>query len=247
MIIDAHVTLGKRFTGEEACLSDYMVQMRKHNIGATLICPMKPRSGAIREANDLVAEMTVDSDLKLFRAFRINPWDMEEFHSEMEMRTRRRKFIAAYMNPWEETFRCNDERIMPVYASLAAKRLPLVIETGFPWVSHISQLWEVARMFPGLKILATNAGQLDLSGLSFGGVKAVIAESPNLYLGTSAAVGADWLKGAAEYWARGRILFTSSYPVFEPEIECFRIDHGYMSEKTKKDIYYNNAAGFLGI
>lgn len=248
MIIDAHVKLGKHFTGYEAAQDAYVEQMKRYDIDCAVICPLKPPGYSVKKANDYVAAINAVRDGKtFFRAFRIDPWDRDEFFAEAGARRVGGHFIASYMDPWEDSFRCNDERVFYVYGHLEKMDLPLIIETGYPWVSHISQLWEIARMFPKLRILATNAGQLDLSGLSLGNVQAVLAESPNIYLGTSAAVGADWLKNAAEEWARGRVLFTSSYPAFEPEIERFRIDHGYMRADAKRDIYCNNAATFFGI
>lgn len=248
MIIDSHVKLGKHFTGYEASPDAYVEQMKKYAIDSAVICPLKPAGYSVRKANDYVDAIdSAHGGKALFRAFRVDPWNREEFLAEADVRTAGGRFIAAYMDPWEDSFRCNDERVFYAYARLEGMSLPLIIETGYPWVSHISQLREIARMFPKLRMLATNAGQLDLSGLSFGNVQAVLAESPNIYLGTSAAVGADWLKNAAEGWARGRVLFTSSYPAFEPEIERFRIDHGYMGEDAKMEIYSNNAAAFFGI
>lgn len=248
MIIDAHVKLGKHFTGYEASPDAYLEQMKKHGIDSAVICPLKPSGYSVRKANDYIASVDGKHEGKTFlRALRIDPWDRDDFFAETASRCANGHFSASYMDPWEDSFRCNDERVFYVYAQLEKMNLPLIIETGYPWVSHISQLWEIARMFPGLRILATNAGQLDLSGLSFGNVQAVLTESPNIYLGTSAAVGADWLKNAAEGWARGRVLFTSSYPAFEPVIERFRIDRGYMTDSTKMDIYSNNAAAFLGV
>lgn len=248
MVFDAHVKLGRHFTGYEAAPDAYVEQMKRYGIDSAVVCPLKPPGYSAQRANDYVAAIDSARDGKiLLRAFRVDPWNREEFLAEAGARSADKHFIAAYMDPWEDSFRCNDERVFYAYGHLEKMDLPLIIETGYPWVSHISQLWEIARMFPKLRILATNAGQLDLSGLTFGNVQTVLAESPNIYLGTSAAVGADWLKNAAEGWARGRVLFTSSYPAFEPEIERFRIDHGYMGEAAKRDIYSSNAAAFFGI
>jgi predicted TIM-barrel fold metal-dependent hydrolase len=246
MIIDCHVTIGSHFTGEDSLLPAYVSEMEKHGIDCAVLCPRKPVSYSAAEANDFLERVEGDAGKKFFRAFRIDPWRDKDC-GEIARRIGSGKFKAAYMNPWEDSFRCNDERVLHIYEYLQREKIPLIMETGYPWVSHISQLWEISKFCPELKLLATNAGQLDLSGLTFGNVSAVLSECKNMYLGTSAAVGADWLASAAGDWARGRVLFTTSYPMFEPDMERFRIDHGYMSDDLKLEIYEKNPEEFLGI
>jgi len=246
LIIDCHANLGDHFTGENVSPEAYLEEMRLHGIARALICPRKGLSYSAREANAAAARMCGREPNAFMRAFRVDPWQGEGALPG-EARGGENGVAAAYMNPWEDNFRCNDSRVFFAYEFLESHGFPLVMETGYPWVSHVSQLWEVAGMFPSLRILASNAGQLDLSGLSFGSVSAVLAESPNLYLGTAAAVAADWLKEAAENWAKGRVVFTTSYPMFEPEMERFRIDNGCMSDAAKREIYYDNPLRFLGL
>ena len=39
---------------------------------------------------------------------------------------------------------------------------PVMIQGGYPWVSHASQVGNLAKKFKEVKIILTNAGQLDL-------------------------------------------------------------------------------------
>jgi predicted TIM-barrel fold metal-dependent hydrolase len=246
MIIDCHATIGRHFTGDDVSIESYALEMEKRGIDEAIICPRKPPSYSAADANEFMSGLSGAAGGKRFhKALRIDPWRRESTFSDARRHIVSGDFRAAYMNPWEDSFRCNDERVMYVYKYLEREKIPLIMETGYPWVSHISQLWEISKLHPGLKLLATNAGQLDLSGLSFGNVSAVLGECMNMYLGTSAAVGAEWLKSAAEDWARGRVLFTTSYPMFEPEMERFRIDHGCMSAEAREEIYEKNPLRFL--
>lgn len=248
MIVDCHVTIGCHFTGEESVLTSYIEEMDRYGIDCALLCPKKTTSYSIPDANSQIEKIPSKIGSHCFyKALRLDPWHKETSHRVIENSFNNKKFIAAYLHPWEDNFRCNDSRVFYLYELLEQKSIPVVIETGYPWVSHITQLWEVSILYPNLRILATNAGQLDLSGLTLGNVSAVLKERKNIYLGTSAAVAADWLKEAAENWARGRVLFTSSYPMFEPEMEKFRIDHGHMSQKAKEEIYRESAKSFLAL
>lgn len=250
MIFDCLATVGRHFTGEDIFIDDYLTEMETHGIDRALLCPRKPKSYSAADANDFVRRIPDEIRGKRFlRALRIDPWRGEEMRREMQaafLSCTSSVFVAAYMHPWEDSFRCNDKRVFPFYEFLEGHGVPLVMETGYPWVSHISQIWEIAKLYPALKILASNAGQLDLSGLTLGNVSAALKVCPNIYLGTAAAVAADWLREAAENWAHGRVVFTSSYPMFEPEMERYRIDHGYLSDEMKREIYEANPKRFLG-
>ena len=69
----------------------------------------------------------------------------------------------------------------------------VIVEAGYPWVSQIFQIADLANRYPEVKFIATNAGQLDLSGDSMSNVSWVMDNSENIYLGTSGACGAEWL------------------------------------------------------
>ncbi|WP_301173687.1 amidohydrolase family protein, partial [Brevibacillus nitrificans] len=126
-------------------------------------------------------------------AVRIDPWKREKAIDEFEKRFTSPQFKAIYLHPWEEHFQCNNEIVYPVMAFAQERSLPVIIESGYPWMSHISQIGDLARLYPTVKILATNAGQLDLSGLTLGEVNRLLKKHENLYLGTSSAVAAEWL------------------------------------------------------
>jgi len=154
------------------------------------------------------------------------------------------KFI--FLNPWEDNFRCNNMIAYPVYEYAQIKNIPIILETGHPFVSHISQVGEIASKYPDLKLIITNAGQLDLSGFSLYDVSFMLNMHHNIYMGTAAAVGAEWLANQIDKVSKGRILFESGYPFFDIYMEKYRIANAYINDNSKDEVFYKSIQCLIG-
>ena len=247
MIIDAHVKLGACFSGKDHTAEDYLREMDANGIDRAVVCPNKPLSYQVEEGNDYVESLLERFGDRFIGAVRVDPWKRERAIGELDRRFRDGRNKAIYLNPWEENFQCNHGVTLPIMGYARDHRLPVMIEAGYPWVSHISQIGDLARKYPGVKILATNAGQLDLSGLTLGNVRFVLNKYQNVYLGTASAVAAEWLAELIQKTARGRVLFETGSPLFEVYLEKYRIDHAYIEDPEKKDVFWENASGFLSL
>lgn len=245
MVIDAHAGIGESFDRRHGNLEKYISLMEQNKIDRALLCPRKPLSYRAEDGNDAVERAMSDCAHLFWGAVRLDPWKGDQAIRELERRLKTPGFVAAYINPWEDSFRCNDEAVLPMYAALEQKNVPLILESGYPWVSHISQIGELALLYPRLRILATNAGQLDLSSLSFANVSHVLGRYPNLYLGTSSGNGSAWLKNMAENVSPGRVLFETGYPRYEPWTEKRRIELLPVSPEVKKEIFSSGLLRFL--
>ncbi|SMC88848.1 amidohydrolase family protein [Papillibacter cinnamivorans] len=245
MVIDAHARIGESFDRRHGKLEEYIGLMEQNRIDRALLCPQKPLSYRVEDGNDTVERAMSDYAHLFWGAARLDPWKGDQAIRELELRLKTPGFVAAYLNPWEDSFRCNDEAVLPMYAALEQKNVPLVLEAGYPWVSHISQIGELALLYPRLRILATNAGQLDLSGLTFGNVGYLLGRCPNLFIGTASCSGSAWLKDMAENVSPGRVVFETGYPRCEPWTEKRRIELLPVFPEIKKEIFSSDLLRFL--
>lgn len=243
MRIDAHVKIGDTFRGESIKIENYISEMEKNEIDKAILCPNKPRSYMVADGNNYVQSILERGDDRFVGAVRINPWHEEEALAELVKRVDA-GFRALYLNPWEEQYPCNSRILFPIMNRVKALGLFVIVEAGYPWVSQIFQIADLANRYPEVKFIATNAGQLDLSGDSMSNVSWVMDNSENIYLGTSGACGAEWL-AEMEQNHPGRVVFESNYPFMEPHIEIFRIEKGFMKENEKKRILGENIQNFL--
>lgn len=247
MRIDGHIKLGKTFRGENVKAEDYIKLMRQEKIDMALVCPNKPSTYMVEDGNQFVSELIAANPQIFWGAVRLNPWDGENSITELDRRLKENEnFKAVYLNPWEEQFQCNASLVKPIMDHVEKIKLPVIIEAGYPWVSQIFQIADLARKYKKLKFIATNAGQLDLSGSTLGDVARVMEKNDNIYLGSSGACGAQWMADIEKAYP-GKIIFETNYPFMEPHIETVRIEQGFMQDDEKQRIFGNNIRDVIGI
>lgn len=238
MIIDGHVRIGSSFNKTGLSIDEYVSHMESNNITKAVICPNKPISYLVEDGNALIAEICQKDPDKFIGAIRLDPWRLEASIGEIEKYSNiMDKFL--YLNPFEELFQCNDEILNPLLEMAEKLNYIVIVETGYPWHSHITQVVDIARRFPNLKFFATNAGQLDLSASTLDDVAVAMDKTPNLYLGTASACGAEWIKNIADKYS-SRVYFESNFPMMDPYLEIFRVTEGFFTKEQQEDVLYNN-------
>jgi predicted TIM-barrel fold metal-dependent hydrolase len=245
MIIDGCVKVGPSFDRKGKLVEEYLIEMDKNKIDKAVLCGNRPASYSYEEGNEYVAKaMKVYPD-KFFGAVRVDPWNWDKSRKVADKYIDNHSFQFIYLNPWEDNYRCNDQIAHAVYSYAAEKRIPIIIETGYPFVSNITQVGEMANKFNDTVFITTNAGQIDLSGFSLSDVGYMLGRYKNIYLGTGAAVGAEWLANQIENAAKGRVLFQSSYPFFDVYMEKYRITHAYVSDELKDAVLGANILALI--
>lgn len=245
MKIDAHVRVGSTFKGEDYPIEKYIELMKEEKIDKAVICPNKPQNYMVADGNEYIAKVLEIYPDRFWGAARINPWEKDKAIEELIKRVNQNKrFKFLYLNPWEEQFQCNDKMLYDIVNVAHNLKLSVIIEAGYPWVSQIFQIADLARNFREVKFIATNSGQLDLSGSTLGDVAFVMDKNENIYLGSAGACGGQWLADL-EKRHKGRIVFESNYPFMELHLEKFRIENGFMEDYEKKNIFSENILAML--
>ncbi|NLP29799.1 MAG: amidohydrolase family protein [Clostridiales bacterium] len=240
MKIDAHIKLGDCYTGETYRADDYLLLMEKHGIDLAIISPYKPLSNDLSEANERIAEYIEKFPNKFIGTVRVNPWQREEA-LKMAEQWLEKGFKGIHLFPWEETFQVNDELVYPLVELAEVRQVPVVIEAGYPIVSHVTKIADLAYRYPNVKFYMTNAGQLDLSGDSINDVGYFMELLDNLHMGTSSAVAYMWLASLIKDGKIGkRIHFESNYPFTDPYMEIYRIETNPITDHEKELVFFRN-------
>src|SRR5262249_13051165 len=71
--------------------------------------------------------------------------------------------------------------------------------------------------------VATNGGQINISGLGQEDAFLALEACPNLLVQTSGVYREDFLEGVVERFGAERLLYASAYPQFEPRLELLRV------------------------
>jgi predicted TIM-barrel fold metal-dependent hydrolase len=244
MIIDVFTLLGESIQGysqsEEALLS----LMDEAGVDRAVICPVKPRGYHLGPANDRVAAAAQRSD-RLIGFARVDPRLGDEAVRELDRAVAELGLRGLFLHPWEETFRINSPLVDPVVARAAELGLPLLVATGYPWLSEAPQVGDLARRFPSLQIIMSHGGQINISGLGQFDAWLVLQQHPNVCIETSGVYRQDFIEEAAQAFGPERVLFGSSTPRMDMRLEVERVRWAKLPDEARALMLGGNAARIL--
>lgn len=148
------------------------------------------------------------------------------------------------LNPAQQAFQINDELVHDVFDLADRKGLPVTIEAGFPVYSNPLQVAEAAQTFPDVSMIMTHCGQMLASAQNSGDALEALKSSRNLYAETSgvALTGLDgFIEEVVKEMGPSRLLFGSSSPFMDPEIEMQRVTIAQISDDAQRQILSSNA------
>jgi predicted TIM-barrel fold metal-dependent hydrolase len=151
------------------------------------------------------------------------------------------------LHPWEETFRVNDPLVDPVVEVARRHGVPVVIASGYPWLSEGLQVGDLARRFPDVSFVATNGLQINIAGLGQLDAELALADNPNIVIQTSGVYREDFLEGIVERYGVERLLYASAAPHFEPRLELKRVRWAHFTDEQQQALLGGNAARVFGL
>jgi predicted TIM-barrel fold metal-dependent hydrolase len=169
-LFDAHVHVGRDIDGFVAPYDDLMAFLRRYGVGhAFAFCMDEPdREPAFRAANDrtLAAGERSEGVLIPFVRLDLAQEPVEEATRCLDLGAR-----GIKLHPRAQGFLLNDERLAPVFALAAERRVPILIHGGRglpPIADHLSRLVDA---YPDAHLIIAHGGIADLAALSeaFGG------------------------------------------------------------------------------
>jgi predicted TIM-barrel fold metal-dependent hydrolase len=149
---------------------------------------------------------------------------------------------GLFLHPWEDAFRINE----PAVDAVVDGERPVIVATGYPFVSEALQLAELARRHPETTFVATNGGQINVSGLGQEDAFLALEACPNLFVQTSGVYREDFLEGVVERFGVERLLYASAFPQFDPRLELLRVRWApKFGEQAQAAVLGGNAARLL--
>jgi uncharacterized protein len=211
-----------------------------------IVCPLRPPEYDLGAANVAVATLASRRPETFVGICRVDPWQ-KGAAAAAEQAVDTLGLRGLFLHPWEETFRVNMPRVDEVVAVASARRLPVLIATGFPWLSEALQVADLARRFPESPFVLTTGGQINISGLGQADAELAVERNPNISLQTTGVYREDFILGIAARFGAERLLYASGFPQFEPRLERLRIEWApKLDEKAKHQILIDNAAALFG-
>jgi uncharacterized protein len=241
MIIDAHCTIGFgrhiRFSA-----ADLVQKMDQAGIDRAVIGPVNEHITVYnREGNQYIHEAVSRFSGRLIGFATANPWYGPPAVDEL-----RRAFDDGLrgltLNTALQGYFIHDELVHPLIHVAAEYQAPVYFHTATPIFALPFQLAELARCFPQVNFIMGHLGAADF----WTDVVPAASQSPNIYLETSLRSGIATIRNAVKAVGAGRVLFGSSAPESEPEIELAKLRLVELPPDQERQVLGNNMLRLLG-
>jgi uncharacterized protein len=164
-IFDAHVHLGHDIDGFSGSYDDLMALNERYGISRCfMFCLDEPdRHPAFRAANDRTLAYAERSGGKLIPFVRL---DLAEQPIEEATRCLDLGARGIKLHPRAQRFLLNDERLAPVFALAAERRVPILIHGGRGLPPIASELAALVDRYPEAQLIIAHGGIADLPALA---------------------------------------------------------------------------------
>src|SRR6266536_2061568 len=177
-IFDAHVHLGQDVDGFSGSYDELMAVNDRYGISRCfMFCLDEPdRHPAFRAANDRTLAHASGSGGRLIPFVRL---DLAEHPIEEAVRCLDLGARGIKLHPRAQRFLLNDERLAPVFALAAERRVPILIHAGRGLPPIAEGLERLVDAHPGTQLILAHAGIADLANLAyrFSGKRGVFFDS----------------------------------------------------------------------
>jgi predicted TIM-barrel fold metal-dependent hydrolase len=247
VIVDGFTFVGDSLAFGKLEPADLISAMNEAEIDVAVACPVKPPGYDLRLANEQVAAAVEAFPDRLVGFARVDPLLGDEACEQLRAAVTRLGLCGLFLHPWEETFRANDPLVDAVVATAAELELPVLLATGYPWLSEGLQVGALASRFPQVTFIATNGAQMNISGFGQVDAELALARNENLLIETNGVYREDFLEGVAERIGVDRLVFASGYPFTDPVLERRRVEWSHLGEGVKKQVLGLTLAQLLGL
>ena len=164
-IFDAHVHLGTDIDGMAGKYDELVALLDRYGMSRCfMFCLDEPdRHPGFRAGNDRTLEFAERSDGRLIPFVRL---DLTESPIEEAERCLDRGARGIKLHPRAQKFLLDDDRLAPVFALAAERKVPILIHGGRGLPPIADHLHELVDTYPEAQLIIAHAGIADLSGLA---------------------------------------------------------------------------------
>jgi uncharacterized protein len=164
-IFDAHTHLGDDIDGMAGRFEELEATMDRYGISrCNIFCLDEPdRHPGFRAGNDRTLEFAARSNGRMIPYVRL---DLTEEPIDEAKRCLDRGARGIKLHPRAQKFMLDDERLAPVFAISADRRVPILIHGGRGLPPIADNLARLVEAYPEAQLIIAHAGIADLSGLA---------------------------------------------------------------------------------
>jgi predicted TIM-barrel fold metal-dependent hydrolase len=204
-IFDAHLHLGNDIDGMVGDFDELVRVMERYGISrAFMFCMDEPdRHPGFRAPNDRTLEHAARSEGRLIPFVRLDLGErpIEEAERCLDLGAR-----GIKLHPRAQKFLLDDERLAPVFAVAAERKVPILIHGGRGLPPIADDLARLVDAYPDAQLIIAHAGIADL-----GALMRHFAGKPGVFFDTSAWSPIDLLDFFRQV-SPEQVLYASDYP-----------------------------------
>jgi predicted TIM-barrel fold metal-dependent hydrolase len=205
-IFDAHVHLGNDIDGMAGTFEELEAIQARYGVSRSFVFCLDEhdREPAFRAPNDRTLAFAERSGGSLIPFVRLDLTGPDPIGEAQRCLDRGARGIK--LHPRAQRFQLNDERLAPVFALAAERRVPILIHGGRglpPIADHLAELMD---RYPGARLIVAHAGIADLAGLA-----GHFAGRPDVFFDTSVWSPVDLLD-LFRLVSPEQVVFASDYP-----------------------------------
>ena len=181
---------------------------------------------------------------RFFWAARVDPWQKQR--RSLSSRSLHQEFGACglVLHPWEEHFQVSDALVDPLVDYAQQNGLWVMVEAGYPLLSHPLDIAELANRHPHATIIATHGLQLDSAAFALTDAELAMRECPNLYMETSGMYAPENVENIVRDLGAERIIFGSHTPWLNQALELERVRCLNLDETQRPAVLGDNLLGY---
>ncbi len=204
-IFEAHVHLGTDLDGMVGSYDELMTVFARFGIERAFVFSLDEpdRHPAFRKPNDRILEAAARSEGRLIPFVRLS---LEETPIEEAERCLDLGARGIKLHPRSQGFLINDERLEPIVALAAERRVPVLIHGGRGLPPIAAGLARLVEHYPSAQLIIAHAGIADLEGLAH-----ALAGKAGVFFDTSVWSPIDQLDFFRQVPPE-QILYASDYP-----------------------------------
>lgn len=244
--IDALRFVGpSRYDGRAAPTVEQVLDESEATGNRFVVVASTPPDRALARANDSVIERLERSAGRVRALARVDPLDPDAAHYARAALSA--GCVGLYLDPWSDSYSIvNNARVEWMMDIAAIADVPIVVESGYPWVSEPAQVAACARAHPDVTFVATRGLQMNMSGLALQTATTALQDNPRLHLLTSGVYRQDWIEELCGLGLSSRLLFASMSPAFDAVLEWERVAQ-VTSDEARRTIAEGNAERVFGM
>jgi predicted TIM-barrel fold metal-dependent hydrolase len=216
----------------------------RHEVAKAVLLPMG--AGLIhrfREQNRELARLSAGSSRYLFYCT-VNPWFETEALEELDLCFGTLGAAGLAFDTSRQGLYIDSPMIFPLIEEAARRAKPVYFFTGMPIFALPLNLANLARRFPEVQFIMGAMGVSDY----WGDISPAVRLAPNIHLETSVNTNVPAvLPSFIEEFGDRNILFGSSYPYTDYEMEYRKIERAGLPPDSLERIFCRNACGLFGI